>query len=323
MGDFMPTALSLLVSSRLRCGALLAGSMLLLGACSSAPVQLSGPSQSWHPNTVSETAHARAEIVIYRDDKRDKTEQAPVLWGDERLLGALLPGQYLSARFCGETAELRVDPSQPGFLPSRHRLPVDESGTQFYRLSKAMGQYHLHTVSQEQAEKALRKLERQSHVVNRQARSCEPPRQVLEEIPEPMPEPVLLREVAIGADALFRFGSSDMKDILPEGRDALDELARDIRSSIQVKRIHIVGHTDRLGSDAFNDRLSQQRAETVAAYLSNQGVSGNVQVSGRGKRDPVSDCPDYLPRQQLIGCLQPDRRVAIELWGVQDSSATR
>ena len=80
----------------------------------------------------------------------------------------------------------------------------------------------------------------------------------------------------------------------------------------------VIGYTDRLGSDDYNDKLSEARAKTVQAYLESLGVKSATAVAqGKGKRDPVSkDCSTSASREPQIVCLQPDRRVTIEVTGV-------
>lgn len=79
--------------------------------------------------------------------------------------------------------------------------------------------------------------------------------------------------------------------------------------------ISVPGYTDRLGSDEYNDKLSDARAKTVQLYLESLGVkSASFVAQGKGKRDPVSkDCSVNASREQQILCLQPDRRVTIEV----------
>ena len=78
------------------------------------------------------------------------------------------------------------------------------------------------------------------------------------------------------------------------------------------------GYTGRLGAADYNDKLSEARAKTVQAYLESLGAkSASAVAQGKGKRDPVSkDCSTTASREQQIQCLQPDRRVTIEVTGV-------
>jgi OOP family OmpA-OmpF porin len=86
--------------------------------------------------------------------------------------------------------------------------------------------------------------------------------------------------------------------------------------------ISVEGHTDRLGTTAYNDRLSQRRAEAVKDYLvSADGIEGSrINAVAKGESDPVTkaeDCKGSKPSARLIACLQPDRRVEIEVTGTR------
>lgn len=124
---------------------------------------------------------------------------------------------------------------------------------------------------------------------------------------------MLLKEVELEADALFRFDSASLSDIV--GRKALDKLAEEIiNNEIKVDRIKVVGHTDRLGRDEYNFQLSEGRAATVADYLRLKGVQGLIDIEGKGASEPVTKgCEGQRATPALIECLQPDRRVSIEL----------
>jgi OmpA-OmpF porin, OOP family len=119
----------------------------------------------------------------------------------------------------------------------------------------------------------------------------------------------------LSTDALFKFDRYARTDITDDGRAELDRLAEALLAEQgRVVRIHVVGYTDRLGSDAYNQVLSQRRADTVAGYLVEKHVPAHlVDAEGHGKADPVVQCPDGLSRQTLIACLAPNRRVLVRV----------
>jgi len=137
-------------------------------------------------------------------------------------------------------------------------------------------------------------------------------------IEEPKPAPVVQtrdeapRNFTLSADALFPFDKGDLADIKPEGRRALANMAAELSKHIdQVRRIHVVGYTDRLGSVAYNQRLSERRANAVKAALVEEGLpSTKIVADGQSERDPVKECPDG-PRVPLVACLAPNRRVEV------------
>lgn len=126
------------------------------------------------------------------------------------------------------------------------------------------------------------------------------------------------QKIALGADGLFRFDGATEADLLPDGRKKVEALARDIRQNFgAVHNIVVTGHTDRLGTDSYNDTLSLERANVVRALLVSQGVEGaRIRAIGMGKRQPVvTDCEGAQPTPSLVSCLQPNRRVEIEVTG--------
>jgi len=126
------------------------------------------------------------------------------------------------------------------------------------------------------------------------------------ETPQPPPQ-----TISLPADVLFDFNKSTLK---PEGKAKLDEMLRSIGSA-RLDDIRVIGHTDRLGTTTYNQKLSEHRANAVKNYLISKGIAAeHIRAEGRGKTQPVTrpaDCQG-LPRKKLIACLQPDRRVDIE-----------
>lgn len=132
--------------------------------------------------------------------------------------------------------------------------------------------------------------------------------------------PTLLppQKVTLNADGLFRFDGGEPTDLLSEGQERVVRLAADIRANFKALHyVTVTGHTDRLGTDAYNQALSQARANTVRDLLVRAGIDrAKVRASGMGKRQPVvSDCEGTRATPELVKCLQPNRRVEIEVVG--------
>ncbi len=124
------------------------------------------------------------------------------------------------------------------------------------------------------------------------------------------------QKVTLAADALFDFNKADLR---PEGKAKLDKLSADIKG-IKLEVIIAVGHADRFGTDAYNLKLSEKRAEAVKAYLVSKGVEPNrVYTEGKGKKQPVTKADQCKgPKsKKVVDCLQPDRRVEIEVIGTK------
>lgn len=137
--------------------------------------------------------------------------------------------------------------------------------------------------------------------------------------PPPPPAPKLMPEkVTFSADALFDFNKAVLK---PAGKAALDKFADKLKG-VKYEVIIAIGHADRIGSDAYNKKLSMRRAEAVKAYLvKEKGIAANrVYTDGKGESDPVTKPKDCAGKKgkALISCLQPDRRVEVEVAGTRD-----
>ena len=133
--------------------------------------------------------------------------------------------------------------------------------------------------------------------------------------PPPVPAPPPLRSrMSFSAESLFGF---DQAVLQPEGRDALDSFAKRSEGA-RFEVVIVEGHTDRLGSAEYNQRLSLQRADAVKAYLVSSGRFDAMKVStvGKGETEPVTkagDCTGTRQTAALIACLKPDRRVEVEM----------
>jgi OOP family OmpA-OmpF porin len=139
------------------------------------------------------------------------------------------------------------------------------------------------------------------------------------------PPPVVIEKITLSTDVLFAFNKADL---LPGGQQRLDELAKSAQGA-NVDQVVLVGHADRIGSEEYNQDLSEKRAQAVADYLAQKGVdSSRLQVEGRGKSEPITgnECAkmgaESNKNQKLIACLQPDRRVDAELLGSRESTAS-
>ena len=136
-----------------------------------------------------------------------------------------------------------------------------------------------------------------------------PPAPVIVPPPPPPPQAPKMQKFTLSASELFAFNSAKLAPSQPK----LDEVASTMQANSDIASVTIVGYTDRIGGTAYNQKLSEQRANSVKAYLEGKGVSASrLTAVGKGEADPVVECKDEKKRPALIKCLEPNRRVEIE-----------
>lgn len=138
------------------------------------------------------------------------------------------------------------------------------------------------------------------------------------EAPAPMPENL---RVSFNADVLFGF---DRATVSPSGKRALNKFATEL-NGVAYDHITIEGHTDRIGKQMYNEKLSLQRADAVKTYLVSLGtISANkVTTVGKGNSEPVTnpdECKGIQTSKEVIACLEPDRRVNIDVSGTKPAN---
>jgi OOP family OmpA-OmpF porin len=133
--------------------------------------------------------------------------------------------------------------------------------------------------------------------------------------PTPKAPPAPVPQVqTFSADSSFGF---DKSVLMPSARDRLDDLARQAAGE-DIESISIIGYADRVGDTDYNLKLSQRRADAVKTYLATRPELAHapMEAVGKGDANPLTtsdSCPPKMPRAALIKCLQPDRRVEVEI----------
>ncbi len=136
------------------------------------------------------------------------------------------------------------------------------------------------------------------------------------------PRGPVLERISLSTDVLFDFGKAELKD---PGKEKLDELAGRIQDA-NLEAIVATGHADRIGKEDTNQKLSEARAQAVKDYLGGKVATQNIEVAGKGESEPVTGAAcdrmgaEQRKNRKLVECLQPDRRVEIEVFGTRTAS---
>lgn len=279
-----------------------AGLVVLSSAISFSLSALAGQSDSIYGEAyqkVDAVVEQQAQIVMFRG--KDGGKEASHVYIDGQLQSALMPGGYTV--FCTSAGEHSVE-SYIGDAPlyTGKRNPQSYAkldGGQTYVLEAPVGSNQstpiVHTGHE--AEQRLEGLRRQIHVISR-ASSVVPCQTET--------------KLSLRSDVLFNFGKGDYKDLTAEGHAMLRKAVEDIKQDHErISSIEVVGHADPIGKAKANQRLSQQRAETVRKVLLEQGIQSHlVHASGRGSAEPVVQCASGS-RNERIACNAPNRRVEL------------
>lgn len=135
-------------------------------------------------------------------------------------------------------------------------------------------------------------------------------------VPVPVAVKALPQKVNFSADALFAFNKSALK---PEGKIMLNDFVNQL-TTMQYEQIEVTGHADRIGSAVYNQKLSERRATEVKNYLVSKNIPENrIIASGKGESQPMTVKGQCVGNggAKVIACLQPDRRVDIEMKGTK------
>ncbi|HEY6241103.1 MAG TPA: OmpA family protein [Burkholderiales bacterium] len=137
--------------------------------------------------------------------------------------------------------------------------------------------------------------------------------------PAPAPAPVAAPKrcdaaVTLQKDETFPF---DRYALTPAAKARLDgDVIGKLATCASVEAVVIEGHADRIGSQQYNQKLSERRADSVKSYLVSKGGDRNrIETIGMGKTVPAKFCPDTKNRKELIACLAPNRRAVVSIKG--------
>jgi len=133
--------------------------------------------------------------------------------------------------------------------------------------------------------------------------------------PPPPPPPPAVQKITLASKALFDFDKAVVK---PEGKAAIDsEIISKLSQVQKLELVLVTGHTDRIGTQQYNQKLSERRADAVRDYLVSKGVPRDkIETLGMGKTQPVPGVVCTMTNfKALVACLAPNRRVEVEVKG--------
>ena len=155
------------------------------------------------------------------------------------------------------------------------------------------------------------------------ARVAPPPAPRAAPAPARKPAPVPAAAKPKRCDATVTFGTDETFDLNKSvlKKAAMARLDKDVVAKLplcaKVDLFLVSGYTDRLGSQQYNQKLSEKRADAVKAYLVKKGVDASkIDTMGMGKTLQIKACPDGKDRKALISCLAPNRRAVVEFKGL-------
>ena len=233
-----------------------------------------------------------ALIVFYRDG--GSKADLPRVWVEDRIVGALMPNQYAQTWSCPRRVTVHI---KNGSNVAKHSVVAPKGEILYLEVFKQRdGSFGIRKTKGMDKDIISR-----SNAMNRYKPYCGS------------------EYIELNADTLFAFNKSTLS---PKGEKTVNTLAEKIKTDyFNIKKIRIEGHTDRIGTHEYNDRLSEARARTVANRLQAINPGVHIEARGMGERYPVKKgCKGEVATPELIGCLAPNRRVSIEIIGIQNDA---
>lgn len=254
----------------------------------------------------------QARIVFLRSGPIQDTATPADIYVNGRFHSAVLPGAYVEAFVCAGEHQIEIKSRatagiDPAKTPSL-KVQVKSKQTAYVGLGDPRTPQALRTLAANALPRDVAQLQRQNHAVSR--------------LGAPANCQAQETRYNLASELLFRFGKSDVQDLLSTGEAEIIRLARKIREEhATIEAVQVIGHTDPMGSKDLNLKLSQQRAETVRNILVAAGLPAN-RITAKGMGDSqlvVADCSRKgLKRPELLSCNQPNRRVEVLVRGFQD-----
>jgi outer membrane protein OmpA-like peptidoglycan-associated protein len=256
---------------------------------------------------------AQSRVVFYRAAQSALTG-ATSIFLDGRYHASLEPGAWSSLCYKTGPTELGARQmqvgSQPKDLPDTiTAMSLMPGQTHYVRVQQSADKPVLQPVAAAQALQELAGTRQQIHTISRVEQVCQ-------QGGAPAIAPVTER-ITLPADTLFAFDRSDAQAMTGAGVQAIDRLMARLRADFaQIDHLHVIGHADPLGQSERNEKLAQDRAQTVRDYIVSRGMQDvRITTEGRGSREPVVTTCARKATPASIACNLPNRRVVVVVTG--------
>ncbi len=260
--------------------------------------------------SLQEMGDKQSTVYFYREKASAGVDTAINVFVDGDYLASLLKGGYRAAVICSTGERLLPSFTRNTSFADRdtgidYNFNVGE--TAYVKvLEDAQGLPVFQRVSNEEGASAVRSLRQQTQTLPRVK-------------PNKLCDTPVVEKITLQAHSLFKFDKSSYRDMLPEGKQEIADVAEKIKAGqFRIDSIKVIGYTDPMGSERYNIALSKRRAATIKSALQSAGINVPIQSQGLGKSNLlVRDCLQKYKNnaQQRMACDQPNRRVEIIIYG--------
>lgn len=264
------------------------------------------------PGAVSST---QSRVVVYRT-AQGQLPGATGIFMDGRYHASLESGAW--SALCYRTGPVEMGArqmqvgSQPKDLPdSITAMSLMPGQTHYVRVQQSANKPVLQPVAAAQALQELAGTRQQIHTISRVEQVCQ------EGVAPAIAPASVTERITLPADTLFAFDRSDAQAMTGAGVQAIDRLLARIRTDFsRVDHLHVIGHADPLGQPERNEKLAQDRAQTVRDYIVSKDMSNlRITTEGRGSSEPVVTTCGRKATPASIACNLPNRRVVVVVTG--------
>jgi OOP family OmpA-OmpF porin len=261
---------------------------------------------------------AQSRVVFYRA-AQSALPGATSIFLDGRYHASLESGAWSALCYKTGPVELGARQMRVGSVPKDlpdtiTAMSLTPGQTHYMRVQQSVDKPVLQPVAAAQALQELVGTRQQIHTISRVEQVCQ---EGVAPALAAAPAPAVTDRVTLPADTLFAFDRSDTQAMTGAGVQAIDRLMTRLRSDfVQIDHLHVIGHADPLGQPERNEKLAQDRAQTVREYILGKGLQDvRITTEGRGSREPVVTTCSRQATPASIACNLPNRRVVVVVTG--------